>query len=79
MIVRKVKLGKCDYDLVAKLNDNDCKAVKWYYESGLSFIEAFHKVVRKSRNNPRLITAYTVDNDKYLWLLKMYQIEQSVH
>jgi len=64
----------------AKFNDNNCKNVIHNLNQGITITDAFTQEIRNNRHNPNKITNIDYRNDKYYWIFKLLEIEQtSIH
>ncbi|NFO58596.1 hypothetical protein FDB39_17435 [Clostridium botulinum] len=60
---------------IAKLNDNNCRNIVEYMNSGLSALESFNLEFKKNRHNPYKIKGLEIRNDKWFWIFKVYEME----
>lgn len=60
-----------------KLNKNDCRKVKEYYEQGLNFSEAFKKLVRENKYDFRKIVGLIARTDKWDWITRLIAIDMT--
>lgn len=77
MVVRRVGLGE-PYEYIAKLNRDECGQVVALLDSGYDIKNSFEKVIRKSRNNPNIITKFEFYNNKYHWIFRLHRLVNNV-
>lgn len=78
MVVTRLNLDG-SYEYIAKLNRDECRGVVALLDSGYNIRDSFDRVIRKSRNNPNIITRFKFRNDKHHWIFRLYKLENDVH
>jgi len=61
----------------AKFNDNNCKNVIHNLNQGIAITDAFTQEIKNNKHNPSKINSIEYRNDKYYWIFKLLEIEQT--